>query len=158
MSTAAILSIKPAYANQIIAGAKTIELRKSSMGLSEDDVILVYSSAPEQQFAFWFRVKSVETLPIDQMWRRYSDRLGISYEDYSAYFNGMAAAVGFHIGKVQPLKPIPLEKTEQLVPGFVPPQGIIWLRDEFGRFKRFLSKLSPPLPEDVFPQQSLFNV
>ena len=52
MSSAAILSIKPVYANQILAGTKAIELRKSSMGLSAGDVILVYSSAPEQQLGF----------------------------------------------------------------------------------------------------------
>jgi predicted transcriptional regulator len=57
MSVAAILSIKPTYANQILAGSKTIELRKSAMGLTAGDVVLVYSSAPEQRIAFWFRIK-----------------------------------------------------------------------------------------------------
>jgi predicted transcriptional regulator len=155
MSTCAIISIKPVYANQILAGTKTIELRKSSMGLSEDDVVLVYSSAPEQELAFWFRIRMVESLPVRKMWDLHGPQLGIGFDDYSAYFNGLEFAVGLHIGEVQPIVRIPLKEIESLVDGFVPPQGIIWLRDEMGRFQNLLSRLSTPLPEDVFAQQSL---
>jgi len=155
MSTAAILSIKPVYANQILARTKTIELRKSAMGLSGGDVILVYSSAPEQQIGFWLRIRDVETLPVDAMWNRYQDRLGIGYEDYADYFNETENAVGFHIGEVHPVIPVPLQEIQRLVSGFVPPQGIIRLRDEVGRYEKLLPVLSDPLPKDVFPQQSL---
>jgi hypothetical protein len=88
MNSAAILSIKPQYANQILAGTKRIELRKSAMGLGEEDVVLVYASAPEQTLKFWFR-------------------------------------------------------------------GLIWLKDDFGRYQRLLAELSSPLPQDLFPQQRL---
>src|ERR1041384_1865410 len=123
MSTGAIISIRPQYSNKILAGTKTIELRKSAMGLSEGDVVLVYSSAPEQRFAFWFRIQKIEALPVNKMWDSHSHQLGIGFEDYSAYFDGLTMAVGFHIGEVQPLTPIPLKEIELLVPGFVPPQG-----------------------------------
>ncbi len=155
MGNAAILSIKPVYANQILARTKTIELRKSAMGLGAGDVILVYSSAPEQRIGFWVRVSEVETLPVEQMWERHHEHLGIGYEDYAAYFSGTQNAVGLHIGEVHPLLPVPLGEIQRLVPGFVPPQGIIWLRDEVGRYEKLLPALSDPLPKDVFPQQSL---
>ena len=155
MSTAAVLSIKPTYVNQILAGTKTIELRKSSMGLNQGDVILVYSSAPEQRLALWFQIKAIEVLSLSEMWSRHKDRLGISYEDYLEYFREVDLAFGFHIGDVHPLTSIPLDQIEELVPGFVPPQGLIWLRDEVGRFERLLAQLSTPLPRSVFPQQSL---
>ena len=154
MSTTAILSIKPVYANQILAGTKTIELRKSSMALTEGDVILVYSSAPEQCLSFWFRVKAIETLPVQLMWKRHHRRLGIQEDDYLTYFGGFDVAVGLHVGELQPIDPIHVRQIETLVPGFVPPQGIIWLRDDFGKYRSLLSRLSAPLPDDVFPQQS----
>lgn len=152
MSSAAIISIKPVYANQILAGTKTIELRKSAMGLAPRDVVLVYSSAPEQQLSFWFRIRKVETLPIAEMWRRYEDRLGISRDDYEAYFVGADAATGLHIGEIHRLRPVPLAEIQRAVDGFVPPQGMIWLRDEIGRYEALFPKLSDPLPVDVFPQ------
>jgi predicted transcriptional regulator len=155
MNTAAILSIKPIYANQILAGEKTIELRKSSMGLSKGDIILVYSSSPEQRFHFWFQIQKIEKLPVNKMWQKHYKHLGIDYESYESYFKDTHEAVGLHIGKIQPFLPIPLREAEKLIPGFVPPQGIIWLRDEFGRFKKFLSEISCPLPKNVFPQRSL---
>jgi predicted transcriptional regulator len=155
MSSAAILSIKPVYANQILSGTKTIELRKSSMGLRAGDVVLVYSSAPEQRLAFWFRVKQIEPLPVELMWDRHAGQLGIEHEDYAHYFDGVRLATGLHLGEVHPVTPIPLQRIQQLVPGFVPPQGILWLREEMGKYERLLTELSDPLPEDVFPQRSL---
>lgn len=152
MGNVSILSIKPVYAKQILAGTKTIELRKSSMALAARDVILVYSSTPDQQLAFWFRVRKIETLPVPEMWGRYADRLGIERADYDAYFAGGDEAVGLHIGEVHAIKPIPLEDIQRLVPGFVPPQGIIWLRDELGRYEKLFPSLSDPLPKDAFPQ------
>src|SRR5260370_17213476 len=128
MSTAAIISIKPVYANKILAGTKTIELRKSEMGLNESDIILVYSSAPEQRFAFWFRIRAVETLPVKRMWDLRKTALGIGFDDYATYFRGLEFAVGFHVGELQPLTPIPLKEIEAFVPHFVPPQASIFLQ------------------------------
>jgi len=155
MSSAVILSIKPIYANQILARTKTIELRKSSMGLSARDVVLVYSSAPEQQVSFWFRIKKVEELPVAQMWSRYENQLGISREEYDTYFAGSDTATALHVGELHRLKPIPLVDIQREVQGFVPPQGLIWLREDFGRYRNMLATLSEPLPDDAFPQLSL---
>lgn len=152
MSSAAILSIKPVYANQIVAGTKTIELRKSAMGLSADDVVLVYSSAPEQQLSFWFRIRKLETLPVAEMWRRYEDRLGIGREDYEEYFAGTDNATGLHVGEIHRLTPVALVEIRRAVEGFVPPQGMIWLRGEMSRYEKLFPRLSVPLPSDVFPQ------
>lgn len=155
MSSAALLSIRPVYANQILAGTKTIELRKSAMGLAARDVVLVYSSAPEQQLSFWFRIRAVETLPIAQMWERHANLLGISHDDYQNYFADAATATGLHVGETHALRPIPLAEIQRAVPGFVPPQGMIWLREEFGRYEKLIAQLSDPLPADVFPQLAL---
>ena len=151
---AALLSIKPSYANQILAGTKTIELRRSAMGLRARDVVLVYSSSPEQQLSFWFRIKVIETLTREELWRRYQDRLGITHEVYVAYFADANTATAVHVGAVHRLKPIPLAQIRHAVSGFVPPQGLIWLREECGRYESLLSMLSDPLPSDVFPQLS----
>jgi predicted transcriptional regulator len=156
MSAAAILSIKPIYVSKILAGTKTIELRKSSMGLNSGDVILVYSSVPEQQITFWFQIQAIETLRVDSMWDRYRDVLGIGHEEYMEYFSGVEYAVALHVGRVQQVSPVSLREIQRLVPGFVPPQGLIWLKDDIGRFERLLASLSAPLPADVFTQQSLF--
>lgn len=141
MPSTAILSIKPIYANQILAGTKTIELRKSHMRLSPGDVIFVYASAPEQQIKLRFRVMRIEISPVEEMWQEYHPQLGIQREDYDAYFGGLKMAVGLHIGEMCPISPIPLSQLQRLVPGFVPPQGLLWLREGVGKYEQLLQRL-----------------
>lgn len=158
MSSAVIISIKPVFARQIIAGTKTIELRRSYMGLSTNDIVLVYISAPDQCLGMWFRIASIDNLSIEQMWARHKESLGIDYEQYLAYFEGAYTAMGLHVGEVHQLDPpLPLAEIQKLVPGFVPPQGMIRLHDSLGRYEKLLSKLPVPLPSDVFAQQDLFR-
>jgi predicted transcriptional regulator len=158
VSSAVILSIKPEYARRIADGTKTIELRRSSMGLEPGDVVLVYISAPEQRLAFWFRIDRIESLGVEEMWRKYHERLGIEREPYLAYFADASTATGLHVGELRRLTPeISLAEVRTILPGFVPPQGLIRLRDSIGRYQELLARLSAPLPPDVFPQQPLFG-
>jgi predicted transcriptional regulator len=158
MNNAGIISIKPEYSSKILSGSKTIELRHSTLGLEKDDFVIVYESAPKQVLGFWFRIADVETYPIASMWTKYGGRLGIDHEGYLTYFDSCTEATGLHIGEVYGLNPpIPLAKIKELVPGFVPPQGILWIRDDIWRFKKLLSIISPQLPAEVLPQLCLFT-
>jgi len=158
MSNAAILSIRPVYASQILARKKTIELRRSDMGLAVSDVVLFYVSAPDQRLGGWFRIAKIEILGVDEMWSKQHELLGINHDDYLKYFEGAERAFGLHVGEMRPLeKSISLTEIQNIVPGFVPPQGLIWIKQDLGRFANLLSRIHPPLPDDVFPQLSLFE-
>ena len=158
MSRLAILSIKPEYAHRILNRTKDIELRRTQMGINSGDVLLIYTSAPEQCISGWFRVSKVETLPVDKMWKKYHARLGIGHEEYLKYFEGVEEAIGLHISEVQCLEPvIPLNDIQILVDGFFPPQGTIGIKSEFGRYGKLLEKIKPKLPDDILPQLSLFK-
>lgn len=158
MHSVAMLSIKPEFSEQILVGTKTIELRKSSFGLRRGDIILVYESAPKQLLSFWFRVDFIEELATDDMWQRHKDELGINQDDYRSYFDGMETATGLHISDIQILEPpLPLSELCRVVPGFVPPQGLMWIRNNHGRFEALIKAISPPLPATSFPQASLFG-
>jgi predicted transcriptional regulator len=157
VGSAIIISIRPEFAHRILAGTKTIELRRSAMGLEPRDVVLVYISAPDQCLGFWFRVAKIETLSVDSMWSRHQDKLGVEHEHYIAYFDGSVTATGLHVTEVTRLTPsLPLAQVQDLVPGFVPPQGLIRLRDTSGHYEKLLAGLPRALPVDAFPQQSLF--
>jgi predicted transcriptional regulator len=158
MTEAVVLSIKPVFARQILEGRKTIELRRSALGLHAQDVVIVYVSAPEQALGFWFRVAKVETTAVEEMWQRNHAVLGIARKDYLEYFAGSALACGFHVGELHKLEPpVSLSEIRLLVPGFVPPQSMLILRDAWGQYSTLLSRICPPLPRDVLPQQSLFD-
>jgi predicted transcriptional regulator len=158
MNNVALMSIKPEYSSKILTRVKDIELRRSSMGLAKNDIVIVYESAPKQVLGLWFRIADVETLPVTEMWSKYDGKLGIDQDSYFSYFEGCAEATGLHIGDVFPLDPpISLSRIRDLVPDFVPPQGILWVRDNALRFKNLVCEISPPLPSEVFHQLCLFN-
>ena len=158
MSRLAILSIKPEFAHRIFDRTKNIELRRTQMGIKSGDVLLIYTSAPEQSISGWFRVSRVEVRSVGEMWKKYHSRLGIGQAEYLAYFEGVKEAVGLHIGEVQCLEPVIfLNDIQMLVDGFFPPQGIIRIKSEFGRYGKLLTKIRAKLPEDILPQLSLFK-
>ena len=105
MNRLAILSIKPEFARHIMDHTKTIELRRSDMGIENGDVLLIYVSAPDQCISLWFRVKKVEVRAVSEMWKKYHSSLGIGKVQYLAYFDGVKEAVGFHIREVHCLDP-----------------------------------------------------
>jgi hypothetical protein len=62
------------------------------------------------------------------------------------------------VGEVHRLNPaIPLARIKEVVPDFMPPQGVLFVRDNNGRFKKLLSMISPALPDDTFQQLPLFS-
>ena len=75
MNRLALLSIKPEFAFRILNRTKTIELRRSQMGIKTGDVLLIYISAPAQRLGGWFRVTKVEIHSISEMWKRYHSSL-----------------------------------------------------------------------------------
>jgi|GEM_PF-3032024 len=158
MSSLAIISIKSEFSDQIISGNKTIELRRSTMGLNKDDVVLVYSSWPDQCLKFWFRINHVELCNVKEMWEAYHTTLGIDQKRYFEYFEGTRLAIGIHLGNVCVLRPsINLEMIRKWIPNFVPPQGILWIENKIEKFRILIKKIQPPLPKDVLRQMSLFS-
>ena len=49
-----LISIKPEYAQKILDGEKTVELRKTRTRLKPGDIVLVYVSSPQQVIAVFF--------------------------------------------------------------------------------------------------------
>lgn len=153
-----MISIKPEYSSKVLSREKSIELRRSSLGLSKNDIVLVYESAPKQVLGFWFYIADVEILPVEDMWVKYHETLGIDYEEYKEYFAGSRDATGFHIGELYQLRPpISLQTIKNLVPDFTPPQGILWIRDDTLRYRKLLSIMSPRIPEQILPQIPMFT-
>ena len=55
-----LISIKPEYAQKILDGEKTVELRKTRTRLKPGDIVLVYVSSPQQVIAGFFEVENIE--------------------------------------------------------------------------------------------------
>ena len=80
-----LLSIKPKYANAIIAGEKLVEFRKLAFKKNIDRVY-IYSSAPEQRIIGYFTVDDIISDTPQKLWKKFKNVGSISQDDFFEYF------------------------------------------------------------------------
>lgn len=120
-----LLSIKPMYVKEILAGRKRYEFRKSIYKNKNIKNIYIYSSAPEQKIVAKFvPSKIVEDSP-DNLWSKYKRYAGISQDEFFNYFenksNGFAITIdSLHIFR-KPINP------REVIEEFIPPQSFKYI-------------------------------
>ena len=95
-----LLSIKPEYAELILAGTKQFEYRKR-LATKPVEKIIIYETEPTMLIVG--EVTVIETIsgPPDSLWERTKERGGISPAKYQDYFMGCDTACAYHLGKVK---------------------------------------------------------
>ena len=95
-----LISVKPQYANCLVDGIKTIELRKSfPLDLGTGTKLYIYSSSPEQRVIGDCEIASVEKLTLDKLWARCIVEAMISWEEFQLYYAGKAEGVAITVQK-----------------------------------------------------------
>lgn len=118
------LSIKPEFANKIIAKEKTIELRKVRPHVNQGDYVVIYASSPTMSVVGFGQIKQIIEMSPNDMWNTHSSKLGIDRIRFDVYFQDKDKAVGIEfesIKKVQPV--ITLGKIREVEQTFRPPQS-----------------------------------
>ena len=122
---AALLSIKPKYADLILAGSKRIELRRS---WTDEDigVLVLYSSAPVQRLVGVAYIDTVRIEPPDKLWKLAEEfGGGVTREEFDGYFAGQRKTFGIMIKSVDVAE---LQIDPKVVfEEFVPPQSYMYL-------------------------------
>lgn len=122
---AVLLSIKPKYADLILAGSKTVELRRSWPS-ADIGMMVLYSSAPIQRLVGLAHVSRVEERPLDSLWSLASENgAGVTYEELASYLQGKRTAFGIMIERVE----IAQQQVDpkDLFSDFIPPQSFSYL-------------------------------
>lgn len=81
----AILSIKPQFVEEILAGRKRFEFRKKSFK-QKVNTVFVYASSPICRIVGEFKLGVVLEGTPEQVWSMTADRSGISKRFYDQYF------------------------------------------------------------------------
>jgi predicted transcriptional regulator len=118
----AIISIRPNYAKSIVAGTKTVELRRRIPPLDIGARLWIYATRPVAAVIAYVMVDNFFKGSPDTAWKNYSDRAGISREDFDHYFDGAAEAVVIELVGVRPVSPVGIEQLRHWKEGFHPPQ------------------------------------
>lgn len=123
-----LMSIKPKYAEQIIRGNKTIELRRVAPNLDKSTVLLIYESTPVKAITGYAFISEITKLSPSEAWAQYAGKAQISKHDFDEYYQGADQAFAIHLKKAaRLLEPISLAdlRSEQIL--FNPPQSYRYL-------------------------------
>ncbi len=129
-----LISIKPEYAQKILDGEKTVELRKTRTRLKTGDIVLVYVSSPQQVIAGFFEVESIEIFENlskekKYFWEKIKNKAHIKQKDFNNYYKSASIGVAIFIKKVHKFdNTAELIKLKQKIENFTPPQSYRYLK------------------------------
>jgi predicted transcriptional regulator len=122
-----VLSLRPRFADAILNGSKTAELRRQRVNAPPGTPVILYSSSPVMAVVGTARIAAIQTSPPDQAWRHYRHRLGLSRDEFNTYLDGSSIACVLELATVQTLdSPLPLHQL-RLTATFQPPQSYRYL-------------------------------
>lgn len=136
---AVLLSIKPKYADLILAGTKRVELRRSWPS-NDVGVMVLYSSAPIQKLVGVAFIDRIEECDFESLWTlANTNGGGVTYEELKAYTKGKKTAFGVMINRVK-VADTQVDPKE-IFPSFTPPQSFMYLDPT--DFSRVMSAMFP---------------
>lgn len=121
--SALLLSVHPPFAESIISGTKTAEVRKQRPSARPGTLIIIYATKPIGAIVGTARLSGISQGSPEEMWSKYQSRVGITRDEYYGYLKNTPTAYILLIERVQQLAPLlTLEKMRESIE-FHPPQG-----------------------------------
>ena len=125
---ALLVSVKPVYADLLLSGEKTVELRRVRPNVEPGCLVLLYASSPQMAMVATAHVATVDTDDVNAIWTRYGEATGLDRLTYDHYFAGCPLAVAISLADVQALRRgVPLAELRRRISGFRPPQSFRYL-------------------------------
>ena len=141
---ALFLSIKPIFANLILDGAKTVELRRVRPRIATGDIVLIYSASPEMAVLGTARVSTVLSASPRALWGQVKPHACVSRAAYDDYFGSAATATGIRLRWPRRLAlPIGLRELRERWPWLKPPQSYRYVEAQFATDRTVLTSLAP---------------
>ncbi len=98
MPTNVLLSIKPHFAQQIFAGTKRFEFRRTLFKERGIKTVIVYASSPICQVIGEFDIAGILELEIAALWEQTHEFAGITRPYFETYFREKQIGFAIHIG------------------------------------------------------------
>jgi predicted transcriptional regulator len=117
------MSLRPRYAQAILRGYKTIEIRRRPVNADLGTPIILYASSPERAVVGTARLADLSSIKPAAAWQRHHRAFGITRNEFDAYLSGALTAYLLHLTQVRHLdEPLPLQELREDGP-FHPPQS-----------------------------------
>lgn len=126
-----VLSIHTRFASQILAGTKTIELRRVRPSLASGATLFVYETHPTKAMIGMARITGVQAAPVKELWASVHDRAGVTEAEFFKYFQGCEIGYGLELEDPVPFEhQLSLNCLRVLLPAFVAPQSMRYVCEE----------------------------
>jgi len=125
----AIISIHPTYADAILAGKKTIELRRRAPKLASGSRLWIYATQPTGAVIGVVTIRDVAKASPSTIWRKHWHGTGVDHASFKAYFNGAEQAVAIRLTAAERVGPVSVQQLRKIRDRFHPPQFLIRLTD-----------------------------
>jgi len=124
-----VLSIKPQFAEPILEGRKTIELRRRfPIDVPNGTRALIYTSSPTRALTGFANIEGVVKQPPEALWKSFSENACISRDDFDSYFSGSDFGFAIKLTKARHLRrPVELSELRDRF-RFEPPQSFLYAK------------------------------
>jgi predicted transcriptional regulator len=141
---ALLLSIRPTFAERILAGTKTVELRRVKPSARVGQSVLIYGSAPTMALLGTATVDRVDVEDPKTLWPRVRASAGVTRAEYVDYFDGAQRAAAIWLRDVVRFaEPVGLATLRQRWPWFRAPQSYCFVRVGLVREGSSVRSLAP---------------
>ncbi|PPF41868.1 hypothetical protein C5B85_18275 [Pseudoclavibacter sp. AY1F1] len=124
------MSIRPKFAESILNGTKTYELRRRFPDLERGTVVYLYASSPVKAVLGSFESDEVRYDSVKELWKTLQPQLGIETVEYDTYFHNLTHGVAIKTSRVTRFtEPVNLQQLREEV-GIEPSQSFRYLPAE----------------------------
>ena len=128
-----VLSLKPRFAEAILTGVKTVELRRTVPKIVVPTRALLYATTPVRALLGACVITRVASAELAVLWREYGSRSDLRYREFLQYFDGVDAGTALEL--IQPRafhRQVSLQDLRAGPRGFRPPQSFAYVDTETG--------------------------
>lgn len=124
-----LMSIRPRYAQMILDGHKTVEIRRTHIQCKAGDLVIMYASSPFKRIVGQFTIEQVIYDSCKAVWEKCGDRTGLSEPEYTQYVAGKGEVSAIVISTVHENRNGLSHEQLRLKLGILAPQSYIYIKD-----------------------------
>jgi predicted transcriptional regulator len=137
-----LISVQRKFVERIIAGQKAAELRRRAPRIQPGCRVWIYTKAPEAMISVCVTVDRVVKGTPREIWRAHQAALGVSFDEFEAYFGDTEVGCAIFFKQVEDVSPgVALSEIRSRSKGFHPPQFFKRLEEGSPELKLFRSRL-----------------
>jgi predicted transcriptional regulator len=125
-----LLSVRPRFAEALLDGSKTVEVRRRRARIIDGALCLVYASSPKCALLGAIRVETTDIACPDVLWARHGNAMCLERDEYDSYLEGARQPCAIVVAATTTFAtPVELPDLRCRVGSFVTPQSYRFLRD-----------------------------